>query len=95
MNKNHNFCVIIYNTVKEGVTMMDDDELIEDLNNFLENNGEIKLSNEEQTISIHSVDDNESYSYVSNNNKRFESSSEAIEWAILQFDGTENIIEWE
>jgi hypothetical protein len=74
---------------------MDDELLIEEMSEALENNGEITLSGEDLEIFIQSVDDKEGYAYVSNTNKEFEDSKEAIEWAALQFDGVENIEEWE
>jgi hypothetical protein len=74
---------------------MDEELLIEELAQALENNGEITLSGEELDIFIQSVDDKEGYAYVSNTNKEFETSKEAVEWAALQFDGAENIEEWE
>lgn len=74
---------------------MDEELLIEEIAEALENNGEITLSGEDLEVFIQSVDDKEGYSYVSNTNKEFETSMEAIEWAVLQFDGVENIEEWE
>lgn len=74
---------------------MDENELIESLSGFLETNGEVKIIGEDKNITIQSADDNPSYAYVSNTHKRFENSIEAIEWAVEQFDGAENIEEWE
>lgn len=74
---------------------MDEDMIFEEMVNSLEANGEIRLTGDGVDISIHSIDDKEGYSYISNNNKQFDESQEAIEWAILQFDGSENIEEWE
>jgi hypothetical protein len=74
---------------------MDEELLIEEMSQALGNNGEITISGEELEIFIQSVDDKEGYAYVSNTNKEFETSMEAIEWAVLQFDGVENIEEWE
>ncbi len=74
---------------------MDEELLIEEMSDALGNNGEITISGEDLEIFIKSVDDKEGYAYVSNTNKEFETSMEAIEWAVLQFDGVENIEEWE
>jgi hypothetical protein len=74
---------------------MDEELLIEEMSQALGNNGEITISGEELEIFIQSVDDKEGYAYVSNTNKEFETGMEAIEWAVLQFDGVENIEEWE
>jgi hypothetical protein len=74
---------------------MDEELLIGEMSQALGNNGEITISGEELEIFIQSVDDKEGYAYVSNTNKEFETSMEAIEWAVLQFDGVENIEEWE
>lgn len=74
---------------------MDEENVIEEMSEVLENNGEIRVSGESNDIFIESVDDKEGYSYSSNTNKEFESSRDAIEWAVEQFDGVENIIEWE
>lgn len=74
---------------------MDEENVIEDMSETLENNGEIRVSGEGNDIFIESVDDKEGYSYASNTNKEFESSRDAIEWAVEQFDGVENIVDWE
>jgi uncharacterized protein YwgA len=74
---------------------MDEELLIEEMAQALGNNGEITISGEELELFIQSVDDKEGYAYVSNTNKEFETSKEALEWAVLQFDGVENIEEWE
>lgn len=74
---------------------MDDELLIEEMVDALESNGEIRLCGEEQELVIQSIDDKEGYSYVSSTNKQFDDGREAIEWAVLQFDGVENIEEWE
>jgi hypothetical protein len=74
---------------------MDDELLVQEMVDALESNGEITLSGEDLEIFIQSVDDKEGYAYVSNTNKEFELSMEAIEWAVVQFDGIENIEEWE
>ena len=102
MNKSLSSCYIIYYTIygyllilyKGGIYIVEDEDFIIDLSNYLDSNGEIKISNEDQSISIQFVED-KSYSFVSNNHKRFYNSTEAIEWAVMQFDGSDNITEWE
>lgn len=74
---------------------MDEELIIQEIAKKLENNGEITLTGEDLEIFIQSVDDKEGYAYVSSTNKEFEDSLEAIEWAVVQFDGAENIEEWE
>ncbi len=74
---------------------MDEELLIEEMAKTLEDTGEITISGEDLDVFIQSVDDKEGYAYVSNTHKEFETSMEAIEWAVLQFDGAENIEEWE
>ena len=71
-----------------------DDQIQESLAELLEENGEVTLSNSEKQISIRSSEDNSEFPYVSSTHKQFEDVNEAIEWAILQFDDTENIEEW-
>jgi hypothetical protein len=79
---------------KEGIHM-DEEQFIQEMTEALENNGEITITGEDLEIFIQTVDDKEGYSYVSNTNKEFEDAEEAIEWAVLQFDGIENVEEWE
>lgn len=74
---------------------MDVEQLMEELIDALEIQGEITLTGLEDEIFIQTIDDKEGYSYVSNTNKEFDDAREAIEWAVLQFDGIENIEEWE
>lgn len=74
---------------------MDEELMVEEMAETLENSGEITMSSEEMELFIQSIDDKEGYAYVSNTNKEFEDAREAIEWAVLQFDGVENIEEWE
>lgn len=74
---------------------MDEEQIIEEMVELLEDNGEISIIGEDLEIFIQSVDDKEGYCYVSNTNKEFDDSRDAIEWAVLQFDGTENIENYE
>jgi hypothetical protein len=74
---------------------MDEELIIAELIEALEDQGEITLTGEDNEIFIQTVDDKEGYGYVSNTNKEFEDAKEAIDWAVLQFDGVENIEEWE
>lgn len=70
-------------------------ETVEEMINTLEENGELRLSGYDADIYIQSVDGKEGYSFVSNTNDEFDSSREAVEWAVRQFDGVENIDDWE
>lgn len=74
---------------------MDDELLKEELIESLEINGEIRLYNEEDEIYIRQLEEDEGEGYISNTRKRFDDPREAIEWAIEQFDGLENIEEWD
>jgi hypothetical protein len=74
---------------------MDEELMVEEMAEILENSGEITIRGEDLEVFVQSVDDKEGYAYVSNTHKEFETSMEAIEWAVLQFDGVENIEEWE
>lgn len=74
---------------------MNEEQLIEEMVELLEENGEITLTGEDLELFIQSVDDKEGYSYVSNTNKEFDDSRDAIEWSVVQFDGVENIQLWE
>lgn len=74
---------------------MDDELLMEEMIESLEINGEIRLCGDEQELNIQSIDDKEGYSYISSTNKKFDDSREAVEWAVGEFDGLENIEEWE
>ncbi|WP_297421725.1 hypothetical protein [Clostridium sp.] len=61
----------------------------------LEANGEISMTDGVKELFIQSVDDKEGYSYVSSTNEEFGSSREAVEWAINEMDGFDNIVDWE
>lgn len=73
---------------------MDEEQLIDELRDLLDHNGEITLSNDNEDITIKSFDGNGDYLFISGNGKRFETSKDAIDWVALQFDGIENIDEW-
>jgi hypothetical protein len=94
MNNVYQFCNTIYVNYKEDMNM-DEDQIIEEIVDLLDNNGEVRISGDGSDIFIESVDDKEGYAYISNTNKEFESSHEAIEWAVEQFDGVESINDWE
>lgn len=74
---------------------MDDELLKEELIESLEINGEIRLYSEEDEIYIKQLEEDEGEGYISNSRKRFDESREAIDWAIEQLDGLENIEEWD
>lgn len=67
----------------------------EELIDTLEANGTISMTDGIKELFIESVDDKEGYSYVSSTHEEFGSSREAVEWAINQINGIENIITWE
>jgi len=67
------------------------DELID----TLEANGTISMTDGIKELFVESVDDKEGYSYVSSTNEEFGSSREAIEWALEQMGGIDNIVTWE
>lgn len=70
---------------------MDHKPTIEEMINLLDSNEEIMITDYDKEIFIESIDDKEGYSYVSNTNEEFKDSRDAIEWAVEQFNGIENI----
>lgn len=74
---------------------MDEEQLVEEMIDMLDENGEIRLSSTDQEVYIQAIDDKEGYAYVSDTNEEFGTSKEAIEWAVDQFGGLEFIDEWE
>lgn len=70
------------------------DEIIQEMIEGLQQNGEIRLTDGLREISIQAYDEDDSL-YVSNTNKEFEDAEEAIQWAVDQFGGIENVEEWE
>lgn len=67
----------------------------EELVDTLEVNGTISMTDGIKELFVESVDDKEGYSYVSSTNEEFGSSREAIEWALEQMGGIDNIVTWE
>lgn len=61
----------------------------------LEAKGEISMTDGVKELFIESIDDKEGYSYVSSTNEEFGGSKEAVEWAIKQMNGIDNIVTWE
>lgn len=74
---------------------MDEKQLVAEMTEILNENGEIRFVGYEGDVFIQSIDDKEGYSYISSTNEGFDSSKDAIEWALDQFGGLENIDEWE
>jgi hypothetical protein len=70
-------------------------QVMEEMIEALENNGEIRLSSGEADVFIESIDDKEGYSFVSNTGEEFDNGRDSIEWAVEVFGGIENIIDWE
>ncbi len=84
---------IIYRNKKEVMLMKN--EILDEMSNTLEENGELRLSSYDLDIYIQSVNNKEGYLYVSNTNDEFDNSKEAVKWAVNQLDGLENIDDWE
>lgn len=74
---------------------MEEEQLVGEMIDILDENGEIRLSNIDLEVYIQSIDDKEGYSYISDTNDEFGTSKEAIEWAVDQFGGLEYVDEWE
>lgn len=74
---------------------MDEKQMTLEMVDVLESKGELRVVSEDMEIIIQSVDAKEGYSFVSNTNEEFEDSREAVEWTIEQFEGIENIEEWD
>jgi hypothetical protein len=74
---------------------MDEDEIMEAMAELLKANGELRVTGAGEEITVQSVDDKEGYSYVSNTHMEFDTCIDAVEWIIEQFNGAENIEEWE
>jgi hypothetical protein len=81
--------------IQERMIYMDEDEIMEGMVQLLEANGELRAAGDGEEITVQSVDDKEGYSYVSNTHVEFDTSIDAVEWIIEQFNGAENIEEWE
>lgn len=61
----------------------------------LEENGEIRLSSYDRDIVIQSFDSEDGIAFVTDNDIEFEESREAVEWAVKELQGVENIEDWE
>lgn len=61
----------------------------------LEEKGEIKFFSADMNVYIQSIDSKEGYSYITPGGNEFDSSHEAVQWAIARFKGIENIGRWE
>ncbi|MBE6066703.1 MAG: hypothetical protein E7211_03240 [Clostridium lundense] len=69
--------------------------IIDKLIDTLEAKGEISLNDGAKELFIQTVDDKEGYSYVSSTNQEFVSSRDAVEWAVEELNGIDNIMTWE
>jgi hypothetical protein len=69
--------------------------MLDELVDALETNGEISITDGIKELFIETVDDKEGYSYVSSTNQEFDSSRDAVEWAVEKMKGIENIEAWE
>ncbi|WP_186430635.1 hypothetical protein [Clostridium sp. BSD9I1] len=74
---------------------MDGKIIIDKLIDTLEAKGEISFNDGEKELFIQTVDDKEGYSYVSSTNQEFISSRDAVEWAVEELNGIDNIMTWE
>ncbi|MBM7871245.1 hypothetical protein JOC70_002743 [Clostridium pascui] len=69
--------------------------IIDKLIDTLEAKGEISFNDGTKELFIQTVDDKEGYSYVSSTNEEFISSRDAVEWAVEELNGIDNIMTWE
>lgn len=74
---------------------MDEEQVKEEMTDILNENGEIRFTGYDNDIYIQSIDEKEGYSFVSNTSEEFDSSRDAVEWAVGKFGGLGNIDEWE
>lgn len=74
---------------------MDGKIIIDKLIDTLEVKGEISFNDGAKELFIQTVDDKEGYSYVSSTNQEFISSRDAVEWAVEELNGIDNIMTWE
>lgn len=74
---------------------MDKNGTVEKMAASLEEKGDIRFYSADMDIYIQSIDSKEGYSYINLDGKEFNSSYEAVEWAIAKFMGIENIGRWE
>ena len=74
---------------------MDGKIIIDKLIDVLEAKGEISFNDGAKELFIQTVDDKEGYSYVSSTNQEFISSRDAVEWAVEELNGIDNIMTWE
>lgn len=71
--------------------MSEESKILDKMINKLESVGEVTISNDVEDLFIQSVDYKEGYAYVSSTNIEFQDSSEAIQWAIEEMNGIDNI----
>lgn len=74
---------------------MDNDKAMAKMIDSLEINGEIRFFNTDMDIYIQSIDSKEGFSYITRDGIEFDSSQEAVEWAVCMFGGIESIGRWE
>jgi len=70
-------------------------KIVDKLIDTLEAKGEISFNDGSKELFIQTVDDKEGYSYVSSTNQEFVSSRDAVEWAVEELNGIDNIMTWE
>lgn len=74
---------------------MDKERAMDKMINSLDTNGEIRFISADRDIYIQSIDPKEGYSFITQDGTEFDSSWEAVEWAVRQFRGIESIGRWE
>jgi hypothetical protein len=74
---------------------MHDDDFVQEMVEGLEQNGEIRITDGLREVYIQSFEEDGDILYVGNTNKEFDDAEDAVQWAVNQFGGVENIEEWE
>lgn len=78
----------------EEVLLMYGDEIIQEMIEGLQQNGEIRLTDGLREISIQALEEGETL-YITSTNREFDDAEEAVQWVVEQLGGIENVEEWE
>ncbi|NLZ48984.1 MAG: hypothetical protein GX895_09430 [Clostridiales bacterium] len=70
------------------------DEIIQEMIEGLQQNGEIRLTDGLREISIQALEEGETL-YITSTNREFDDAEEAVQWVVEQLGGIENVEEWE
>ncbi|SCN23257.1 hypothetical protein N3C_1214 [Clostridium sp. N3C] len=70
------------------------DEIIQEMIEGLQQNGEIRLTDGLREISIQALEEVETL-YITSTNREFDDAEEAVQWVVEQLGGIENVEEWE